>query len=167
MTPTIIACPLTRPTLSSGATGSDVVTLQQAINARLAILGAPGALTLVADGDFGPKTLKAAKYIQCVAFLAADGIVGPITWAYLCNGENSLPVITLGSTKTVVVKEVQRLLKADGYYSGSVDGIFGPLTTLAIKAYQASLSLTQDGIIGPNTWVSLVLRKVTGGSCNV
>jgi peptidoglycan hydrolase-like protein with peptidoglycan-binding domain len=73
----------------------------------------------------------------------------------------------LGSTKTVVVKEVQRLLKADGYYSGSVDGIFGPLTTLAIKAYQASLSLTQDGIIGPNTWVSLVLRKVTGGSCNV
>ncbi len=162
-----IACPLTRPTLSLGAIGADVVTLQQAINARLAILGAPGALTLVADGDFGVNTQKAAKYVQCVAFLAADGIVGPKTWAYLCNGETSLPAIALGNTNAVVVKEVQRLLKADGYYAGSVDGIFGPQTKTAIMRYQASIPVSQDGIIGPNTWVSLVRRKVTGGSCNV
>jgi hypothetical protein len=76
MPPTTIACPTTRPTLSAGATGGSVVTMQQKINARLTILGAPGALTLVPDGDFGPKTLKAAKYIQCVAFLDIDGIVG-------------------------------------------------------------------------------------------
>jgi peptidoglycan hydrolase-like protein with peptidoglycan-binding domain len=162
-----ISCPLTRPTLASGDTGAAVVTLQRAINARLAILGAPGALTLVADGDFGAKTLKAAKYVQCVAFLPVDGIVGPVTWSYLCGGENSLPVIAPGSTKMAVVQEVQRLLKADGYYAGSVDGIFGPQTKTAVMKYQASISVPQDGIIGPNTWVSLVLRKVTGGSCNV
>jgi peptidoglycan hydrolase-like protein with peptidoglycan-binding domain len=162
-----ISCPLTRPTLSSGATGTAVVTLQQAINARLAILGAPGALTLVADGDFGAKTLKAAKYVQCVAFLVADGVVGPKTWSYLCGGENSLPVIALGSTSAVVVKEVQRLLKADGIYFGSLDGIYGPQTKTAVMNYQSAKSLAQDGVIGPNTWVFLVLRKVSGGSCNV
>jgi peptidoglycan hydrolase-like protein with peptidoglycan-binding domain len=167
MPPTTIACPTTRPTLSAGATGGSVVTMQQKINARLTILGAPGALTLLPDGDFGPKTLKAAKYIQCVAFLAVDGIVGPMTWAYLCNGENSLPVIAVGNTNTVVIKEVQRLLKADGYYAGLLDGIFGPQTKAAVMAYQASIPVLSDGIIGPNTWVSLVLRKVTGGSCNV
>jgi peptidoglycan hydrolase-like protein with peptidoglycan-binding domain len=162
-----ISCPLTRPTLSLGATGTAVVKLQQAINARLAILGAPGALTLNPDGDFGAKTLKAAKYVQCVAFLAVDGIVGATTWSYLCGGENSLPVIALGSSNAVVVTEVQRLLKADGYYTGSVDGIFGPQTKTAVIKYQASIPVSQDGIIGPNTWVSLVRRKVTGGSCSV
>jgi peptidoglycan hydrolase-like protein with peptidoglycan-binding domain len=162
-----ISCPLTRPTLSVGATGTAVVTLQQAINARLAILGAPGALTLVADGNFGAKTLKAAKYAQCVAFLVADGVVGPKTWSYLCGGENSLPVMALGNTNAVVVKEVQRLLKADGIYSGSLDGIYGPQTKTAVMNYQAAKSLAQDGVIGPNTWVFLVLRKVSGGSCNV
>jgi peptidoglycan hydrolase-like protein with peptidoglycan-binding domain len=162
-----ISCPLTRPTLSSGSTGAAVVTLQQAINARLAILGAPGALTLVADGDFGAKTLKAAKYVQCVSFSPVDGVVGPKTWAYLCGGENSLPVIALGNTNAVVVKEVQRLLKADGIYFGSLDGIFGPQTKTAVMNYQSAKSLTQDGILGPNTWVFLVLRKVSGGSCNV
>jgi peptidoglycan hydrolase-like protein with peptidoglycan-binding domain len=162
-----ISCPLTRPTLSSGSTGTAVVTMQQAINARLAILGAPGTLTLVADGDFGAKTLKATKYVQCVSFSPVDGVVGPKTWAYLCGGENSLPVIALGNPNAIVIKEVQRLLKADGYYTGSVDGIFGPQTKTAVMKYQASIPVSQDGIIGPNTWVSLVRRKVTGGSCAV
>jgi peptidoglycan hydrolase-like protein with peptidoglycan-binding domain len=170
MPPTTIACPTTRPTLSAGATGGSVVTMQQKINARLTILGAPGALTLLPNGNFGPQTLKAAKYIQCVAFLDVDGIVGPMTWAYLCDGENSLPVIAVGNANAAVITEVQRLLQFDGYYAGSIDGIFGPQTKAAVMAYQASIPLPpvqRNGVIRANTWVSLVRRKVTGGSCNV
>jgi peptidoglycan hydrolase-like protein with peptidoglycan-binding domain len=165
---TTVSCPTARPELAQGSTGASVVAMQQAVNARLAALGAPGALTLVADGDFGPKTLKAVKYIQCVAFLAIDGIVGPNTWGYICNGENSLPRLfrTNPQNNAAMLKEVQRLLKADGYYAGAVDGIFGAQTEAAVKAYQRDSSLTQDGIVGPNTWMKLVLRKVRGGSCN-
>jgi peptidoglycan hydrolase-like protein with peptidoglycan-binding domain len=167
-TPTIISCPISasRPTLSLGSTGSSVATMQTKINARLTILGAPVA-ALVADGNFGPITQKAAKYIQCVAFLQIDGIVGTKTWNYLCSAESSLPVIALGNPNAVVIQQVQQLLQFDGYYSGAIDGIFGVGTRTAVMNYQGDIPLTQDGIIGPNTWVSLVRRKVTGGSCNI
>jgi peptidoglycan hydrolase-like protein with peptidoglycan-binding domain len=162
-----ITCPVVRPTLAPGSTGSNVVTLQQAINARLAILGAPSALRLATDGSYGPRTIKAVKYIQCVAFRSVDGITGPMTWGYLCNGEISLPVLSLGSSNVAVIKEIQRILKFDGFYAGAVDGLFSPATKAAVKAYQVASSLFPDGEIGANTWMKLVLRKVTGGSCNV
>ena len=162
-----ITCPIARPALNSGSTGYAVTQLQQAINARLGVLGAPGALLLFADGDYGPKTTKAVKYIQCVSFLSVDGMVGPITWDYLCNGEISLPVLSVGSNKIAVIKEIQRLLKFDGFYTGMLDGVFGSNTKAAVMAYQAASSLFQDGKVGANTWMKLVLRKVSGGSCNV
>ena len=37
------------------------------------------------------------------------------------------------------------------YYKGSIDGISGPQTIAAIKAYQAGQSLTADGLWGENT----------------
>lgn len=168
---TTVACPTNRPTLSLGSTSSvtgAVGKLQQAINARLSFLGASSALTLVVDGNFGAKTFTAVKYIQCVAFLAIDGIVGPVTWNYICNGETSLPIISRTSPNPNVqmIKEVQRLLKADGYYAGALDGIFSFQTEAAVKLYQKDSVLVQDGILGSKTWMKLVLRKVSGGSCN-
>lgn len=162
-----ITCPIARPSLNPGSTGYAVTQLQQAINARLGVLGAPGSLLLFADGDYGPKTTKAVKYIQCVSFLSVDGMVGPITWDYLCNGEISLPVLSVGSTKVAVIKEIQRLLKFDGFYTGALDGVFGSNTKAAVMAYQGASSLFPDGKVGANTWMKLVLRKVSGGSCNV
>lgn len=35
------------------------------------------------------------------------------------------------------------------------DGIFGPVTVLAVKAWQAHHGLTADGIVGPQTWAAL------------
>lgn len=165
---TTVACPVTRPTLSQGATGTAVVQLQQAVNARLSALGAPSAFILVVDGIFGPKTLKAVKYIQCVAFLVIDGIVGSKTWGYICNGENSLPILsrTNPNNDARMVQEVQRILKVDSYYGGALDGIFGGQTELAVKHYQKDSLLPQTGMIDPATWMKLVFRKVKGGSCN-
>ena len=37
----------------------------------------------------------------------------------------------------------------------TIDGIYGPSTTAAVKAFQTMFGLTADGIIGPATWQAL------------
>jgi GH25 family lysozyme M1 (1,4-beta-N-acetylmuramidase) len=63
----------TLPTLAQGATGNDVRTVQGCLGAR------GHAVTI--DGNFGPATASAVKALQSSAGVAADGIVGPVTWA--------------------------------------------------------------------------------------
>ncbi len=53
------------------------------------------------------------------------------------------------------VKEVQRRLKQWGYYSGSVDGIFGSGTKAAVISFQKKNGLTADGIVGKATYAAL------------
>ena len=55
-------------------------------------------------------------------------------------------------------REVQTVLKKWGYYTGSVDGINGPLTKAAVKRFQKKYGLTQDGIVGPLTAAKMGLR---------
>ncbi len=53
------------------------------------------------------------------------------------------------------VKEVQRRLKMWGYYSGSVDGVFGAGTRAAVIAFQKKNGLTADGVVGKATFKAL------------
>jgi len=48
------------------------------------------------------------------------------------------------------VKKLQTLLKI------TVDGVFGPKTEEAVKAYQKAHNLDADGIVGDKTWASLL-----------
>ncbi len=53
------------------------------------------------------------------------------------------------------VKEVQRRLKQWGYYTGSVDGVFGAATKKAVVAFQKKNGLTADGVVGKSTYAAL------------
>ena len=53
------------------------------------------------------------------------------------------------------VTELQNLLKRAGFPTGPVDGDFGPMTTAAVKRFQAARGLGTDGVVGPNTWAAL------------
>jgi predicted chitinase len=57
------------------------------------------------------------------------------------------------------VKKIQQKLKALGYLSGAVDGIFGPGTDAAVKAFQRANGLGADGIVGPVTQTALAAAK--------
>ncbi len=54
-----------------------------------------------------------------------------------------------------VVSEIQTKLKNWGYYSGSVDGIYGSGTEEAVKSFQKKNGLTVDGKAGPATLKAL------------
>lgn len=53
------------------------------------------------------------------------------------------------------VKQVQQKLKDLGYYSGSVDGIFGTNTKNAVMKFQKAKGLTADGVAGSATLSAL------------
>ena len=53
------------------------------------------------------------------------------------------------------VKNLQTQLNGLGY-NLSVDGVFGSKTLAAVKDYQSKNGLTVDGIVGTNTWNSLL-----------
>jgi peptidoglycan hydrolase-like protein with peptidoglycan-binding domain len=53
------------------------------------------------------------------------------------------------------VSHLQTILEARGFDPGPIDGIFGPRTEAAVKAYQEAYGLKVDGIVGPITWGSL------------
>lgn len=67
-----------------------------------------------------------------------------------------LPVFTeaaalkKGSSGDEVIT-LQKKLKQWGYYTGSVDGIFGSQTEAAVKYFQSKNGLTADGVVGAQT----------------
>jgi peptidoglycan hydrolase-like protein with peptidoglycan-binding domain len=55
------------------------------------------------------------------------------------------------AVESAIVKEVQTALAALEYYTGPIDGIYGPGTTSAIEAFQKDAGITVDGKYGPQT----------------
>ena len=62
------------------------------------------------------------------------------------------------------VKTIQQKLKNWGYYTGSVDGIFGSKTREAVRYFQRVNKLTVDGIVGTKTAKAMGITLTSGGS---
>jgi peptidoglycan hydrolase-like protein with peptidoglycan-binding domain len=73
-----------------------------------------------------------------------------VHWPIVRRGQEYPPVSTL-----------QYLLRAHGH-AIAADGIFGPRTEAAVRAFQASTGLTSDGIVGPHTWAALMVTVRRG-----
>lgn len=67
----------------------------------------------------------------------------------------ALPVLKQGATGPMVLA-VQGLCAAVHGIALTVDGNFGPITTLAVKTVQLEAHIAQDGIVGPATWPPLL-----------
>ena len=115
-----------------GSNGTQVRYLQQAL------IGL-GFLTGSADGRYGPATAEAVRRYQSAYGLTPDGNAGPNTMTSLKNA-----VVTL-----------QCDLMRKGWYSGSVDGVFGSGTKSAVKAYQNHVGVPATGVAGPKTMEKL------------
>ena len=146
-----------QPTVYSGSRGESVKTLQEKLNAKGFHAGS-------VDGIFGRNTRAAVIAFQNANGLAADGIVGRLTWAKLYDTTAALPAAsTATGTQPMVyrgsrgdaVRRLQELLHKKGFDCGAVDGIFGSKTYAAVMAFQKANGLSADGIAGPLTWGKL------------
>ena len=146
-----------QPTVYSGSRGESVKTLQERLNAKGYNAGS-------VDGIFGKNTQAAVMAFQKANGLAADGIVGKLTWAKLYDTTAALPAAsTATGTQPMVyrgsrgdaVRRLQELLNKKGFDCGAVDGIFGSKTYAAVVAFQKANGLGADGIVGPLTWGKL------------
>ncbi len=140
-----------------GARGAAVSQLQQFLNAVGHNVGS-------VDGIFGPKTLAGVRQFQTRQGLVADGVVGPQTRGAIHQVADALPSAGALDTGNRVlrpgdrgndVKQLQQVLLMAGHDPGGVDGVLGPKTEAAVKAFQTKAGLIVDGKIGPKTRAQL------------
>ncbi len=147
-------------TLSVGSTGRDVWVLQNRLASTkkkyAAALGGP------ADSIYGPKTRAAVRLFQQDNGLTVDGIVGKNTFNKLFRqtfmGGRYLQQGVFERNKGYDVYFLQSNLKKLGFNPGALDGKFGPNTDAALRAFQKSVGISQDGVAGPQTYYRLAVN---------
>ncbi len=125
------------------------------------------------DGIFGNSTKNAVEAFQQKFGLGVDGIVGKNTWRKLYEIYKTIEPYIISAPSTPYpgyiiaegsrgndVKTIQTWLSAISKKYPSIpavnaDGIFGPLTTASVIAFQAEFNLVPDGLVGKLTWDKL------------
>ncbi|TWI57961.1 peptidoglycan-binding protein [Halalkalibacter nanhaiisediminis] len=103
------------------------------------------------NGVYDKNTSQAIRSFQEKHNLMVDGIAGPQTFG-------ALTVLSEGD-KGVLVEDLQERLQNLGYYQGNLDGLFGPLTHIAVTSFQTSQGIMVDGLAGPQTYAALFNYK--------
>ena len=175
VTPVPLPTPITAQNvtvLGLGSRGDQVIRLQN----RLMELG---YYTCVPDGVYDADEINAVREFQRKNGLSIDGIAGLYTQQVLYSasalpattvplyGQNgffgptptpivlstplaSLQVLKPGSSGELVMA-LQTKLKQLGYYTGTVDGQYGPGTQQAVTKFQRANGLSADGVAGTQT----------------
>ena len=166
--------------LRVGSSGNDVKTIQLQLN-RIASNYPAIPRIPNPNGVFGVSTRNAVQEFQRIFNLTPDGIVGKATWyqlKYIYNGVKRLNELTSEGLTTeevsrpfpevlqegdtgIAVQSLQYYLAVIAYFSNgalpaiAIDGIYGPATTAAVRAFQELVGLPADGIVGRQTFLRI------------
>jgi peptidoglycan hydrolase-like protein with peptidoglycan-binding domain len=137
------------PPLSRDDTGEDVRRLQR-------VLVMLGRLPYDAiTGLFDEATLFAVSGVQVHVGLEPTGTVDALTWESLPH-DPVTPPLGEGDEGEIVAALQSALTDVRGPGEdtdpGPADGIFGPMTDLAVKAYQRDRTLDETGLVDDATW---------------
>ena len=108
---------------------------------------------------------KLKIYLMLIlSLLVVGGTIG-VTVSNINEPVAEVAIVNAQSSKSDI-KLVQQKLKNWGYYTGSVDGIYGAKTKSAVKLFQRRNGLVVDGIIGDKTLKAMGISSsmLSGGS---
>lgn len=133
-------------TLRSGSKGSAVIKLQKALKQL-------GLYSKAIDGVYGKGTAAAVRAFQSRSGLKADGVAGSKTLAKLYGEGNNgnetesgeYAALSSGSSGSAV-KKLQTALNERGYYSKTIDGVYGKGTAAAVQEFQRANGLDATGV---------------------
>lgn len=171
--------------LQQGSINDDVRTIQIRLN-RISNNYPSIPKIPQTDGVFDAPTEDAVKRFQEIFGLTPDGIVGKATWYRIQNiyiGVKRLndlnaegisqsevtqqfPGVLREGERVFGVRTLQYYLNYLSQYYNSIppvtiDGVFGPSTTAAVRDAQETFGLPADGIVGEETW-NTVYRAYLG-----
>ena len=111
------------------------------------------------------KTDKKFLRRRVLSLLLAVVLLGSIgTIAAVQSGDDSISTLSKMGSRGDEVRRIQQKLKNWGYYTGSVDGIYGTQTQSAVKKFQRDNGLDADGIAGSKTLSYLGITSGGSGS---
>ena len=82
----------------------------------------------------------------------------------LMSWNSEVEALSKYGSRGTEVRTIQEKLKRWGYYSGSVDGIYGSQTVSAVKKFQKKNGLTVDGIAGTQTHKAMGITSSSSSS---
>lgn len=82
----------------------------------------------------------------------------------LMSWNSKVEALSKYGSRGTEVRTIQEKLKRWGYYSGSVDGIYGSQTVSAVKKFQKKNGLTVDGIAGTQTLKAMGITSSSSSS---
>ena len=109
------------------------------------------------------KNNKIIKFIIIEVLLITLFTLVSIFKIYKDNTESVETLSKYGSRGSEVT-QIQTKLKRWGYYTGSIDGIYGTQTLNAVKYFQRKNGLTVDGIAGPATLKAMGIMTSSSSS---
>ena len=103
-------------------------------------------------------SVKAKKIVLAVAiFLSVNLLIVAIA-------QSADAALYKNGSSGAAVREIQSRLKAWGYYTGSVDGIYGSKTEAAVRYFQRKNGLTVDGLAGDKTLAAMGIFEKSSSS---
>lgn len=130
---------------------------EEAIADRVSFMASrfPAFNTAATVGD-ALDALQAGKYGKYYTDSRAtyEGSINSINSNYL-GGHPVPPNNIPGGSVRPEVSSYQQKLARRGFDPGPIDGVRGPRTTAAVKAFQQANGLVVDGIVGPKTLAAL------------
>lgn len=147
-------------TLELGSKGSAVTKLQTQ-------LAKSGYFNGKTTGYFGSETKAAVKKFQAKNGISTTGTVGPITTKALyvtgTSSRKSTSTVQSAASK-VVIKQAQTILGKMGLYKGKIDGLYGKLTSSAVKEFQKKYGMKSTGAIDKETETKILNHYATAAA---
>jgi peptidoglycan hydrolase-like protein with peptidoglycan-binding domain len=103
-----------------------------------------------------PYPEKTSQSTSAAAPAVKDLAGGDEALYIICTTDMStMPILRNESSDAWGASVAQTVLYVMGYYESVSDGIYGPITRAAVKAFQRDAGIIVDGLVGPQTWTAL------------